>query len=524
MDHSHRLLLFLLGSLFSCNVAPQPVGARRATDAPVTAEEPALRGEDLFAEHCTVCHGARGRGDGQAAPHLFPPARRFDAGRFRLVSSENGAPADADLVATLRRGIPGSAMPGFSWLPEADLAALAAHVRVLAEEGLALGLAERARSEGTPMPPAEARRLARERLTPDRPIVPVAEAAADVATLEQGRRVYVERCAQCHATDGTGERSPRYDEDGTLNWARDLTAGFLKGDASTRALACRIRGGIPGTAMPPNRIAPADEAALIVFVQSLIPPGVADRLVHVRSTLSAHKVAAVPRDPDDPAWTRAASIDVRLSPLWWNEEAVLAATLSALHDEDELALRLTWADSTGVVRLFTDTRATDAAALQFSASARPALFGMGAPHEPTNLWHWQALRMEDMAGALDLLDPVAHTGPPGKPGEVRADVPLYSRLLGRLEPSERADRIVVRGIDSVSGADRVPDEVHADAHWQDGRWSVVFRRALRPARAGLVAFVPESPVQVACAVWNGSAGDEGAKKSISIWQELVLER
>jgi hypothetical protein len=30
-------------------------------------------------------------------------------------------------------------------------------------------------------------------------------------------------------------------------------------------------------------------------------------------------------------------------------------------------------------------------------------------------------------------------------------------------------------------------------------------------------------MQLACAVWNGAGGDHGARKSISIWQELILE-
>jgi hypothetical protein len=30
-------------------------------------------------------------------------------------------------------------------------------------------------------------------------------------------------------------------------------------------------------------------------------------------------------------------------------------------------------------------------------------------------------------------------------------------------------------------------------------------------------------VSVAFAIWNGSAGDRDGKKSVTIWQELVLE-
>lgn len=487
----------------------------------VTLEQKLARGEELYGRHCTACHGTLGRGDGPAAPYLFPPARHFEQARFRLVSSQNGAPFDRDLVATLRRGIPGSAMPAWSWLGEEELWSLAAYVRFLAFEGLRSDLAEHARSNGDPLLLAGADRIARERLTPDRALVVPASAPAEPETLARGQRIYLEHCAQCHAQDGTGEPEPRLDEDQTLNWARDFTAGFLKGGDAPRELACRIRAGMPGTAMPPTELARADELALLAFVRSLIPPGTATRLVHTRSTLVATRVAAAPEEPTDSAWSTSEEIEVVLAPLWWNEDAVLGASLAALHDDESLALRLSWPDATGAVRLFTGAQASDGAALQLSASAEPALFGMGAPEEPTNLWHWQALRLEDVAGALDLLEPVPHALSPTEPGAVRADVPLYQRLLERIPPSERAERITAAGTATVAHAQRISGEVSARAAWEDGRWSVVFRRALA-APAGQVPLVPGRPVQLACAVWNGAAGDAGARKSISIWQELVL--
>ncbi len=486
-------------------------------------EQKLARGRELYERHCTVCHGVTGRGDGEAAAHLFPPARRFDSGRFRLVSSRNGAPFDRDLVASLRRGIPGSAMPGWSWLEEEDLWALAAWVRFLAQTGLQEGLVAHARSADDPLLLAESERIARTRLTPDRAQASAAAAPLDEATLARGEELFLQHCAQCHAADGTGESEPPLDEDGTLNWARDFTAGFLKGGDGPSELACRIRAGMPGSAMPPTALERTDEAALITWVQSKIPEGTADRLVHRRETLLARRASVLPTRPDEAAWERAEQISVVLAPLWWNAESVHEATLAALHDGKEVALRLAWDDASGRVQLFSDVHLPDAAALQLSGARQPALFGMGSPFSPTNLWHWQALRIEDVAGALDLVDLVPHALHPNQPEPARADVPLYQRLLGRIQPSERVDRITVAGLESLPNAPRVPGEVHANAQWQDGRWSVVFRRALRPEHPGHVPLTPGRPVQLACAVWNGAAGDGGARKSISIWQELVLE-
>ncbi|HEX6881772.1 MAG TPA: c-type cytochrome [Planctomycetota bacterium] len=519
-----RTSLLALLALSACSVSRTTPPEASGIPASLSEVEPGtrlVRGSELFAAHCAVCHGTRGRGDGPAAPFLFPPARRFDEARFRLVSSENGAPFDRDLVATLRRGMPGSAMPAWGWLPEEDLWALAAHVRRLAREELETDLRLDASRVDDPLLLAEAGTIARARTTPDRPLAEHVRVASDAGSRAHGRALFQQHCAQCHAADGTGEVEPRPDEDGSLNWARDLTAGFLKGGAAPRELAHRIRAGMPGTSMPPSELTPDDEAALLGFLEELVPPGSSERLVHRRASLRAQRVPLAPLEPRDPAWDGADEIEVVLAPLWWHEEAVLGASLAAVHDGSTLALRLAWPDETGTLRLFSDTLASDGAALQLSSAPHPPLFGMGAPGTPTQLWHWKALRTEDAAGLLDLVLPTPHAGPPPAPGEVRSDVPLYRRFLARLEPSERVDHVVAEGIAALPGATRVAGEVEARAEWQAGRWSVVFRRVLVGDETPLL--VPGRTLQVACAVWNGAAGDAGARKSISIWQELVLD-
>jgi DMSO reductase family type II enzyme heme b subunit len=39
-----------------------------------------------------------------------------------------------------------------------------------------------------------------------------------------------------------------------------------------------------------------------------------------------------------------------------------------------------------------------------------------------------------------------------------------------------------------------------------------------------VALTADSTVPVAFAVWNGSAGDRDGKKSVTIWQDLKIEK
>jgi mono/diheme cytochrome c family protein len=73
--------------------------------------------ERVFALHCAVCHGPNGRGNGPAAPSMFPRPRDFSSGRFKYKSTTAGEPpTDQDLLRTIRDGLQGSAMPYFAGL------------------------------------------------------------------------------------------------------------------------------------------------------------------------------------------------------------------------------------------------------------------------------------------------------------------------------------------------------------------------------------------------------------------------
>jgi hypothetical protein len=78
----------------------------------------------LFDRFCTPCHGPEGRGDGPARSLYQPPPADL-TGPLKLGDRPE------DLTRTLLVGIPGTGMPSFLALPEADRAALVAVVRGL---------------------------------------------------------------------------------------------------------------------------------------------------------------------------------------------------------------------------------------------------------------------------------------------------------------------------------------------------------------------------------------------------------
>ncbi len=79
-------------------------------------------GEAIFTSQCAICHGQRG--EGGRGPALTRAKLRH-------------APDDEALKRIVRRGLPGTGMPG-TWLNEGELIAVAAHVRSL---GQAMGAA-----------------------------------------------------------------------------------------------------------------------------------------------------------------------------------------------------------------------------------------------------------------------------------------------------------------------------------------------------------------------------------------------
>jgi mono/diheme cytochrome c family protein len=98
------IMAILAGSL----VAGSGAAALSATvrnPIPPTVESIQV-GREIYADRCSVCHGASGRGDGPAAVTLQPRPADF---RTHLASGHT----DAQLFDWLSNGFPGTAMPAF---------------------------------------------------------------------------------------------------------------------------------------------------------------------------------------------------------------------------------------------------------------------------------------------------------------------------------------------------------------------------------------------------------------------------
>jgi DMSO reductase family type II enzyme heme b subunit len=524
-----------LGSLAGCGggapsapppVAPPPPGA--TTGLPDHADLLA-RGLPLYQKQCATCHGDQGYGDGPAAYLLNPKPRDFASGVFRLTSSSKGLPSDDDLRATLKRGMPGSAMPPWDHLPAVDLDALVVAIRHLAVEGRVARL----RAQDADLSAAEAREIATGLMAPG-PAVPLPPPVPSSAALvARGRDLYAKNCASCHDTDGRGRlATDMKDAQGNPIFARDFTQGIFKGGGDAATIVLRILRGLPGSPMPENPLPAEDAWAIAHHVRTMVPEGVEERVRLNQRELTATRVAGpLASAPDAAVWNGVPATTLALTQLWWRTERIAEVAVQALHDGERIAVRLRWADATRDDLVNSQHAFTDGAALQLSADPDPPLFAMGASGAPCTIWHWKAAWSRDIAEGQPTMPDrfpnmvedlqAEHSGN-------RADLYLTGRAAGN--PLAQADRRQPAEECSASGfgtlATRPPtlQRVEAGAQWADGEWTVVLMREARSGTASDCGFTPGGTVSVAFALFDGAARDRNGQKAISIWHRLRLAK
>ncbi|MBA3312820.1 MAG: cytochrome c [Planctomycetota bacterium] len=266
------------------------------------------RGQELYARHCIHCHGPGGAGDGPTARYLDPKPRDYRPGKYKFTSTAGPEKASsADLLDTLKRGIPGTSMPAFRMLSNDDLHALVEYVRWLSIRGdyeyqLASTVAafdftreayderiedgdereeilEDVKSFLEDVFPDEAEIIAdgiieswEEADDPSAIVVPTVSRVEDTPESRlRGRALYLSekaKCATCHGTYGKGDgpQAFAYQPDSRTkqnyplpglydDWhnpirPRDLTQGVYRGGRRPIDVFRRIHAGIKGTPMP----------------------------------------------------------------------------------------------------------------------------------------------------------------------------------------------------------------------------------------------------------------------------------
>jgi mono/diheme cytochrome c family protein len=508
----------------------QPLPAALTPSAPRAATPDLLaQGRRLYDAQCAACHGVEGRGDGPAAYLLYPKPRDLVAAQYRLASTWERVPTDEDLYRTISRGMPGSAMPSWAHLPEEDRWALVHHVKSLAATPLAVAPAED-RGEGQAgtgliqVPPR-----------------PTSTPEAQKLALER----FADACASCHGPRGKGDGAEDQKDDlGYPTRPRDLTAGVFKGDPDPAELYRRIVAGLPGTPMPMSDWAHGAEGwHLVDLILSWSSPEQRARAEMRKFRIVARRVPRVPDHPDAGVWRLAPPVNLHMMPLWWRSDRPEELTVRALHDGRQLALLLVWADATHDHTAMRPQDFRDAVAVQLSPFLDPPFFAMGSRAQAVNIWMWKSERQADLEPAFQDLEkvypnvgidsyPNLSVSPVEQPTRhaltLRSD-PTFVTAWGAgnivADPSRPspAEDLTAEGFGTLRARPRPEQAVDARGVYGTGGYRVIVRRDLTGNAAGAVTLTPGATMPVAFAVWNGSAGDRDGKKSVTIWQDLVLE-
>ncbi len=523
--------------------------APSAADTDKTAA--ANKGRELYLQHCAACHGEQGDGKGIAAAYLFPKPRDFRLGKFRLVSTTNRVPTADDLKAVLERGMPGSAMPPWSHLSDGDRKLLVDEVVRLAREGAreqyVMILKEEEGLTDDEIQEEEMQQqiadFVERRTTPGAASeVPEVSPATDEA-IARGKEIYVKQsCQSCHGNEGKGDgQQAMVDDEGYATRPRDFTLGIFKGGHDPASLYRRTAYGMPGTPMPSSQqLTPEETVDLVHFVRSLSTEEARQRAILRREQIVATRVGAIPAAIGASEWSDADSVELRMTPLWWRNDADPNMQVQAVHDGTTLALRLSWKDDTSDQNVARSESFKDAVAVElFRGEAEPFL-GMGDPKSPVDVWYWDAdrqgtpLAVEDVYpdAVVDIYpfsEDAVDTAESDRPGALtveQPDISLPARAVGNpIVPTageSGGSTLTAGGPGSVTF--RIPTNalVEARGQWIDGRWTVVMTRPLSVDPNGGVSLAPGCRASVAVAVWDGSQRDRDGKKLVTIWQDLML--
>jgi mono/diheme cytochrome c family protein len=229
-----------------------------------------VRGQAVYQERCVQCHGVSGDGQGPAAKYMYPKPRDYRRGLFKFISTAYGdRPLRDDLVRTVRNGIRGTSMPGFSLLQEQDIQSVVDYVVMLSRRGefeqLLIDLVETEEAVDPELVKEEVLEtvLRRWSSAADDEVVPLKPIPKFTSEhVERGKRAFLTKgCSKCHGEDGRGQTVDNRGNDvwGQPTRAADLTSGMLHGGTRPLDIYRRIYSGINGTPMPSFANALKDE-------------------------------------------------------------------------------------------------------------------------------------------------------------------------------------------------------------------------------------------------------------------------
>ena len=499
-----RVRLLLIGSLATLIAAG---GARIDT---ASAQGPDLgtdaqrqAGKTHYEKYCAQCHGDKGDGQGYATPHLLPKPRDFTTAKFKVRTTPTGAlPTHQDLVNVIRRGMPYTSMPAWPDLTDQEVTELAYYIKSFS--------ADFANPEIVPKP------------------VPLPGAPGLTnESVQAGKKLYEETgCIRCHGNLGRGDgpSAPTLVDDlkHPIRPA-DLSQSWTFRGGSTREDIFRTMStGFNGTPMPGfvDALTEQQRWAITDYIVSLSGtdgPRYTNLVVakHVLDPIDLSKGAA---NFQTAAVARFPLVGQIMEPGRAFHPPATSVAVQAIYDADSIAILVRWndmmADKVG------NAGPTMPAPEEEAAPAAPAAAAPAADDpfaDPTAAP--TTVTPSEFNDAVAVQIPSAVPTGARKPyfifGDGQNSVDLWFFDLGGEQPLQYTGRgsadLAVNDTGDLTGV----------ASYDQGEWSVIYKRPLRPT--GAAAFTPGEFLPIAFSVWDGFSRERGNKRALSVWYSLYVE-
>lgn len=517
-----------------------------AVIASVTIAQPSddkniVEGKAVYEEKCAHCHGTEGKGDGPAAERLSPRPRDFTRAKFKIRSTESRElPTDEDLFKVITNGMPGTSMPAWDDLSEADRSKLVAYIKTFSRR---FGQADE--------PPKKINLGNRVQFSEE--------------SVAKGREVYKElECVKCHGQEGRGDGPSALslvDEWNYPTRPADLTESWrFRGGNSTEEIYKRFIAGLDGTPMPSivgsfvideeiediqikiedeEPLTPEEhekfEAAmkeirvkswhLANYVRSLGPKKNPKVQVVLKSRLIEGEL---PQEIDDPRWDE---IESNLYPLVGQiiqeprnfTPSVDAVFVKSVYNDNEIAFLLAWNDPSKSI----------ASTVAIDTSSSPAASESANPPETIVNPKQETLTVYDDAFVLQF--PVKLSDGPERPyflmGNARRSVYLWrwqasnsfdaeTQPGGKLHVTEAN----AKGMTELTEQPTESQNVYAQVAYNNGRYQLLAKRSLTTKDKNDLQFEVGRFIPMAFFAWDGSSSEVGPQCSVSTWYYLLLEK
>ena len=458
-------------------------------------------GKALYLKYCSQCHGETGKGDGYAALHLYPRPRDFTTGKFKVRTTGNGAlPTHQDLVNIIRLGMPYTSMPAWPTFSDSEVSDLAHFIKTFSPN------------------------FANKEMVPQ-PVELPSPPAATAESIELGKKLYAETgCLKCHGNLGRGDGPSAPTLVDELNFpirAADLSQSWtFRGGSSREDIFRTMSTGLNGTPMPSftDSLSPEQRWAITDFIVSLSGtdgPGYTN-LVRAKFVLDPIDLAKGAANFAAAPVARFPIVGQIMEPGRSFHPPATSVMVQAVYDTESVALLVRWHD------MKPDTEAQNGPMLPvpaedevMKAPAAPAAAADDPFAEPTSA----AVGPSEFSDAVAIQMPSQAPTGARKPyfifGDSSNSVDLWFFDLGRKEPLQFTGR---------GSADVQPNEtgdVTGVASYDQGEWSVIFKRPLRPSAGA--AFNTGGFMPVAFSVWDGFSRERGNRRGLTAWYSIYFE-